>query len=163
MAMCTTLQLVSKDEIATLEKSPDAIRDIDKPEGETFRTYHYAALNFFLTGSAYPSEDHALGALLCGEKNIETSALENGSFDLTTPAKVVKVAAALEKVDNAKIRARVKKADLEELREEEEVDEEHTLEESEDPAREIVTDLEGLKTFFAAAVKANKGMVIYTE
>lgn len=162
MATCTILRLVSHDEIAKLTKEPDSIRDLDKPETDTFRTYYLTAINYFLTGSAYPGA-HSLSALLGGEKNVATAVLENGAFDLVMPPRAEKLLAALEKVDLTKLHAKVKKADLEALRDEQEVDEELALEESGDPAGQIVTAVEGLKVFYAKAAAGQVGVVMYTS
>ena len=161
MAMCTYVQMVTDAEIAGLEKKPASINQLDKPKAQTFTTYHFTSINYFLTGSAYPSK-HALAALLCGEKSVDTPTLENGSFDVTRPKTVSKLASELAKVNLAAVKKKVAAADFETLRDEEEVDEECVLESSDDPAQEIAGEIERLRTFIAAAAKKKLGLAIYT-
>jgi hypothetical protein len=161
MAMCTYVQMVTDSEIVALQKKPETINQLDKPRSETFSTYHFTTINYFLTGSAYPSK-HALAAVLCGEKSVSTSTLENGSFDVTSPKLVRKLAAALAKVDLDEVKESVAAADWDTLRDEEEVDEECVLESSDDPAAEIVGEIERLEKFMSAAAKKKRGLAIYT-
>ncbi len=161
MAMCTYVQMVSDEEIAALKKQPESINKLDKPGAETFTTYLYTAINYFLTGSAYPGKKHALAALF-GEQNVATSTLENGSFDVTSSKTVAKLVDALGAVDLKKVQKKIEGADWDELRDDEEVDEEMVLEGSEDPVAEILDGIKSLKEFMAAAAKKKKGLAIYT-
>lgn len=163
MATNTFVQMVSDAEIAALEKAPATIGAVDKRGDECFSTYHFTTINYFLTGDAYPSKKHALGAVLCGEKSVSTSTLENGSFAVNRAATVAKLSAALAKVDLKALERAVKDADLDELRDEDEVDEEYALGESDDPPKELVSAVKGLQKFYANAVKKGLGVVIYTS
>lgn len=162
MATNTYVQMVSDAEIAALQKAPATIGALDKPSSECFSTYHFTAINYFLTGDAYPSKKHALGALLSGEKSVSTSTLENGAFAINRAATVATLSAALSKVDLKALAKAVKDADLDELRDEDEVDEEYALGESEDPAKELVAAVKSLQKFYESAVKKGLGVVIYT-
>jgi hypothetical protein len=160
MAMCTYVQMVTDEEIAALRKKPESINQLDKPE--TFSTYLFTPINYFLTGSAYPGKKHALAALLCGEKSVATQTLENGSFDVTSAKTVAKLATELAKVDLKKVKKKIEAADWDELRDSEEVDEECVLESSEDVPQEIIGEIEGLKKFLASAAKKKRGLAIFT-
>ena len=162
MATNTYVQMVSDAEIAALEKAPATIGALDKRGNERFTTYHFTAINYFLTGDAYPSKKHALGAALCGEKSVSTSTLENGAFSINRAATVAKLSAALSKVDLKALKQAVKDADLDELRDEDEVDEEYALGESDDPAKELVSAVKELQTFYENAAKKGLGVAIYT-
>lgn len=65
------------------------------------------------------------------------------------------------KTSAAKLRRR-EEADLESLRDDEEVDEECVLESSEDPVDEILTDIKKLRDFLGKAAKQRMGLAIYT-
>lgn len=162
MAMNTYVQMVSDDEIAALKKAPATISAVDKPASERFSTYYFTPINYFLTGAAYPSKKHSLGAVLCGEKSVSTAVLENGSFAVNSAATVAKLSAALAKVDVKALQQAVKDADLDALREDEEVDEEHSLEESGNPAKELAKCVTELQRFYASAAKKGLGVVIFT-
>ncbi|MBJ6762287.1 DUF1877 family protein [Myxococcaceae bacterium JPH2] len=109
-------------------RPPDTITSIDKPASEQFATQLYTSINYFLTGAAYPAKKHPLSAVLGGEKHVKAKSVESAGFDLTTTATVAKLSAALTKVDLAVIKSALKKADFDELRDDEEVDEECVLE-----------------------------------
>jgi hypothetical protein len=160
MAMTTYVQMVSQSELDGLRKTPASINKLDKPDSETFSTHYACCINYFVTGDAYP-EEHALAAMLFGEDMIETSTLENGSFGVVSPAKVAKLATLLAKVDVGKLRTRVKKADWDELMDEE-VDDAELLQESDDPVRELAGDFERLASFYGAAAEKKLGVAMYT-
>lgn len=162
MARCTRLQMLTEEELLALAKKPASVNAMDKPARESFSTYHLTALNYFLTGSAFPSKKKPLGAALLGEKQVATKALEDGSFSLLSVATTAKLAVALAAVDRKALRAAVKAADLEALREEEEVDEEYALEESGDAAGELTREVAALAKFYAAAAKKKRGVLLYT-
>ena len=163
MAMQTLLQLLSPEELEVLRKAPSTVVSLDKPGPDRFATYHFAAINYFLTGSAYPTKRHKLGALLCGEKSVSCKALENGSFDLVSPATAAKLAETLAAVDLAAFRRKIAKADLDELREEEEVDEEYVLGECDDPVEELSADLRALRKLYDRAKAKGLGVVMFTH
>ncbi len=160
MARNTYLQLVSDAEIAALRKAPDSISKLDKPEKDTFSTYLFCSINYFLTGDAYPSR-HKLAPALCGTETIETAVLEDGSFSVVPAARAKKVAEALAEVDLKKLEKKVGEIDFEDLADEE-IDDLEILEESDDPAAEIKKQVKQLVDFYQRAAEKNLGVAIYT-
>ncbi|MCP3100731.1 YfbM family protein [Myxococcus sp. K15C18031901] len=165
MAMVTWIQMLTDEEVAALKKAPDTITSLDKPAGEKLATQLYTAINYFLTGAAYPAKKHPLSAVLGGEKRVKAKSVESGGFDLTTAATVVRLSAALTKVELAKIKSAIKKADFDELRDTEEVDEECVLEDSDndEAAAAVIAEIKALQKFFASAARKKRSLVTYTD
>lgn len=158
--MCTYLQQVTADQIAALVAKPASIAKLDEPE--TFTTHHMATINYFLTGSAYPTRKRGpLALALMGTRNVKCKVLENGSFDVVPPERVAAIAAALRAVDVEAVEAAVAEADLEALVEDEEIDEITDLS-SEEAAETIAEDVRGLIEFYGTVEANGAGVVIYT-
>lgn len=157
--------MLTDEDVAALKKAPDTITSLDKPAGEKLATQLYTSINYFLTGAAYPAKKHPLSAVLGGEKYVKAKSVESGGFNLTTTATVARLSAALTEVDLAKLKSAIKKADFDELREDEEVDEECVLEDSDnnEAAAQIIAEIKALQKFFAAAVKKKRSLVTYTD
>lgn len=159
--MCTYLQQVTAEQIAELVARPESIAELDEPV--TFATHHMATINYFLTGSAYPTRKRGpLALALMGTRNVKCKVLENGSFDVVPPERVAAIAAALRAVDVSELEAAVAEAELEELVEEEEIDEITDLS-PEEAAETIAEDVRGLVAFYAAVEANGAGVVIYTS
>ncbi len=160
MAMATYVQMVTDEEIAALRADPASIHGLDKPEDQSFRTYYACCISYFLTGDPYPSRS-PLAPMLSGAESVETSTLENGSFGVVPAKTAAAVARELAKVDMKKLRARIAKADLSELVDEE-VDDAEVLSEAEDPVAELMQDVEELASFYARAAEMKLGVAMYT-
>jgi hypothetical protein len=159
--MCTYLQQVTAEQIAALVAKPESIAELDEPE--TFTTHSLATINYFLTGSAYPTRKRGpLALALMGTRTVRCKVLENGSFDVVPPERVAAIAAALRAVDVDAVEAAVAEADLEELVEEEEIDEITDLS-PEEAAETIATDVRELIAFYETVEASGAGVVIYTS
>lgn len=116
--MCTYLQQVTAAKIEALVAKPESIARLDEPE--TFATHYMATINYFLTGSAYPTRKRGpLALALMGTRNVKCRVLENGCFDVVPPERVKAIADALRAVDVEAVEAAVAEADLEALVDEE--------------------------------------------
>jgi hypothetical protein len=160
MATATHVQMVTDKELADIETTPSSISKLNQPADKTYTTHYACSINYFLTGSAW-GEEHPLAAMLSGKEQVNTPALENGQFGVVRPKHVAKLAELLSRVDTKKLRARVNKADWDELADEEVLDAE-ILQESDDPAGELLGDVERLAAFYADADKKKLGVVMYT-
>lgn len=158
MAQATYLQAVSQEELDELCEEPTSINQLDKPDSVT--TYFAPSINYFVTGSAYPT-DHDLAPMLMGEDSVDCSTLENGSFDFVTPDTVRAIAELLADVDLGDVRAKVEKADLEELVDEEELYDLEVLD-SADAPETIAAELGKLQAFYEQAAEAGMAVVMYT-
>lgn len=158
MAMATYLQLVSQDELRTLESNPAAINELDQPVD--FRTHFAGALNYFITGSAWPDEQ-PLAPILFGSRNVDTPTLENGSFGIIDAAEVGALLAGLEAVDPAALQKAVESADLDALIEDEELYELEVIDPAELPG-ELVRALTELVGFYKQVAAAGGAIVSYT-
>ena len=162
MPMSTTLQMVSAKEIVLLRKTPSGISKLNKPHAESFSTYYFTTINWFLLGIAHPErEGNPLAAALQGYETIATTSLENGEFQLITQDRIQEIAHALEKIDLMKLRRSVDTADAQALAKEEVVDFE-LLAAEDSPAATIVTDVKQLTQFYRNAAAKHLGVVMYT-
>jgi len=163
MAMATWLQMVSEAEIAALRANPPSINKLDKPAAESFRTYYFCSINYFVTGDAWGGgTDDPVGGMLSGFASVECSTLENGSFNVVTPAQAAQVSQGLDKLDVDAIKAKVDDADPDEI-EEAEVDDFEILMEADEPAGEvIVSEVQSLAKFYKDAANKQLGVVMYT-
>ena len=163
MPVSTMLQMVSAKEIAALRKTPSAIAKLNKPGAESYSTYYFASINYFLCGSATPDASAGPIALaLAGIETINTPALENGCFTLITPDQIANIAKALEKVDLKQLRKQVETADKKAMADED-VGDFELLSEADSPAATIVSDVRTLTTFYKDAASRNVGIVLYTS
>lgn len=159
--MCTYLQQVTAAQIDALVAKPESIARLDEPE--TFATHFMATINYFLTGSAYPTRKRGpLALALMGTRNVKCRVLENGCFDVVPPERVRAIADALRAVDVEAVEAAVAEADLEALAEEEEIDELSDLS-PEEAAETIAKDVRGLIDFYGKVAASAAGVVIYTS
>lgn len=158
MAMATYLQRVSDEQLAALERDPGGINRLDEPID--FRTHFAGALNYFITGSAWPG-DEPLAAMLYGSRSVAASTLENGSFGVIESGEVAGLLAGLEAVAPSALRAAVDAADLDELIEDEELYELEVIDPSK-LADTLVEDLAGLVRFYRQVAEAGGAVVSYT-
>jgi len=162
MATSTTLQMVSAKEIVLLRKTPSGISKLNKPHAESFSTYYFATINWFLLGTPRPEpEGNPLAAALAGYETINTTSLENGSFRLITLDQISDIAQALEKVDLTKLRKDVQSADAAALAKKA-VGDFELLAKEDSPAATIVTDVKQLTSFYRNAAAKHLGVVLYT-
>lgn len=164
MAMNTWLQMIDAAEWKALKKDPSRINRMNKPASESCSTYDFCAINYFLTGDAYPSgsKSKPLATFLAGLESVECKMLENGYLHLVPAAVAQPIAAALEKVDANALKTRIAAADDDDLQEAEVYDVE-TLGEDDDRGAVVLEDIERLRAFYKAAAKKNCGVVIYTS
>lgn len=160
MAQATWLQAVSGEEIHALRQDPTSINRLDKPVH--YRTHYFAALNYFLTGQAWPGpEDHELWPVVSGADSIACSTLENGAFSVVSPDQATELAARLATVDVAAVETAVRQADFEELVDEHEIYELELITPDEGPEI-IVAELARLTAFYAETADSKLGVVMYT-
>ncbi|MEV0339294.1 DUF1877 family protein [Nocardia sp. NPDC050713] len=160
MAQATWLQAVSSDEIHALRQDPTSINRLDKPGH--YRTHYAAALNYFLTGEAWPGpEDHELWSVVGGADSIACSTLENGAFSVVSPDQATALAARLATVDVLAVETAVRRADFDELVDEHQIYELELITPEEGPGI-IVAELEGLTAFYAKTAESKLGVVMYT-
>ncbi|MEJ7604075.1 MAG: DUF1877 family protein [Kofleriaceae bacterium] len=160
--MRTTLQMVSAKEIVLLRKTPSGISKLNKPHAESFSTYYFATINWFLLGTPSPERaGNPIAAALQGYETIATTSLENGEFQLVGLDQIPDIATALEKVDLMKVRKDVDAADAAALAEAE-VGDFELLADEDSPAATIVTDVKQLTQFYRNAAAKHLGVVLYT-
>jgi hypothetical protein len=158
MAMTTYLQRVSEDQIAQLRRKPDSIMKLDEPGHST--TFA-CSLNYFVGGNAYPDADEPFGNLFYGE-SIDCKRLENGNFDVITPARVAALVPRLAEIDLRAFAKAVREADFDELIEEEELYDLELVDEDEDVAKLLVAELRSLIAFHRETAKLGLGLAVYT-
>ena len=144
-------------------KNPATINQLDEP---VFLFVNFQqTLCFLLTGESYPGdEDNALAIGLYGHDSVETSTLENGSFDLVRPERVPEVAQAYGAVDLNAFKAKVSATDFQELVEEHELyDIESWLGDDAEIHSGLVRELEQLRAFYAKVVLQKAGVAIYVS
>ena len=162
MPTSTTLQMVSTKEILLLKKTPSGIRKLNKPHAESFSTYYFGSINWFLLGEPAPSaEGNPLAAALAGYETIQTPSLDAGEFRLIGADQITDIAQALEKVDLKKLRKDVESADKA-LLAAKKVDDFERLTADDSPAATIVTDVKQLTSFYRNAAAKHLGVVLYT-
>ncbi|MEO8701133.1 MAG: DUF1877 family protein [Kofleriaceae bacterium] len=161
MAMATHLQIVSSTELAKLRSQPTWIMELAK---RGFSTYYPATINYFLVGDAYPegSKKLPLAGLLFGFDAVDCETLENGNFGVLEPAEVRLVLTALSSVDLAAVRTAIEGADPDELEEAEVLDYEVLIEDDEEAADIIASEIESLVAFYKRAVRSHGAIVSYT-
>jgi hypothetical protein len=159
MAQMTYLQRVSEQEIAALRSDPASIMRLDNPSHFT----HFAcSINYFVNGDAFPDPDeHEFGTLIYGDP-VDCPQLENGNFDVITPAQVAELAPRLKNIDIQAIAKAVAAADFDQLVEEEELYDLELFEEDDDPGRMIADELKQLIAFYRETAKLGLGLVTYT-
>ncbi|WP_433683540.1 DUF1877 family protein [Nocardia sp. CA-119907] len=159
MAQATWLQAVSGEEIHALRQDPISINRLDKPVH--YRTHYFAALNYFLTGQAWPGpEDHELWPVISGAESIACSTLENGAFSVVSPDQATELAALLATVDVMAVETAIRQADFEELVDEHEIYELELITPDEGPEI-IVAELDRLTAFYAETADAELGVAMY--
>jgi len=162
MATSTTLQMVSTKELILLRKTPSGIRKLNKPHAESFSTYYFRSLNWFMLGDIAPAiEGNPVAAALVGYETIATPSLDSGSFNVIGADQIPDIAAALEKVDLKKLRKDVETADKAVLAKQK-VDDFERVSADDSPAATIVTDVKQLTSFYRNAAAKHMGVVIYT-
>ena len=127
----------------------------------SFTTHLNQSLPFFITGSAYPTEQ-LLAAMLHGHRQVPTTSLENGSFGVVEPQRVGALVQGLMEVDRSAVRAAVEQANLAALVDDEEL---YDLEVS-DPATladDLLADLERLIDFYRQVVEVGGAVVGYVS
>jgi hypothetical protein len=165
MAMATYLQMVSEVDLAKLRAQPTWINELDRPDEQSYSTYFWCTINYFLAGDAWPmgSKQQPLGGLLFGFSSVTCPTLEHGHFGVLDPGDAELVLRALGMIDLADIRRRIADADPDELAEEEVDDFELLVEDAEeDPGDVIASEVEGLVEFYKHAVRHRYGVVSYT-
>ena len=161
MAMATTLLLAGARDLAKLESQPTWI---NKFEGAgLYSTHYFCALNYFVAGDAWPSgsRKRPLGGMLFGFRSVTCPTLECGNFGVLTPAEVPLVLGAFAKLDLAKLREKIENTDEDEL-DDQEVEDMELLDEDEQLADVVESELTGLIAFYKRAVRGNYGIVSYT-
>jgi hypothetical protein len=164
MALATILHLVGAVELDKLRARPTWIDRVRPPGAHTFVTHHACSLNYFVTGSAWPSGSRRrpLGGMLFGFQRVRCPALAHGSFDVVAPDQVRWVLDALGGVELAAVRARIERADPEVLAEEEAEGYELLLEEDGEPAEVIEAELAALALHYQRAARGGYAIVSYT-
>jgi hypothetical protein len=159
MAPMTYLQRVTEQEIAALRADPASIMRLDNPSHFT----HYAcSINYFVSGDAYPDPDeNEFGGLIYGDP-VDCAQLENGNFDVITPAQVAALAPRLKGIDVTAIAKAVGEADFDALIEEEELYDLELFEEDDDPGSMIADEVKDLIAFYRETAALGLGLVTYT-
>ncbi|HEY5937861.1 MAG TPA: DUF1877 family protein [Kofleriaceae bacterium] len=161
MPPSTTLQMVSTKELILLRKTPSGIRKLNKPHAESFSTFYFASINWFLLGEPAPAvEGNPVAAALVGYETIATPALDAGSFNVIGADQIADIANALEKVDLKKLRKDVESADKAALAKQK-VDDFELVLANDSPAATIVTDVKQLTSFYRNAAAKHLGVVLY--
>src|SRR5688500_14777079 len=161
MPPSTTLQMVSTKELILLRKTPSGIRKLNKPHAESFSTFYFASINWFLLGDPAPAaEGNPLAAALAGYETIATPSLDAGSFTVINANQIADIATALEKVDLMKLRKDVDSADKAALAKKK-VDDFELVLANDSPAATIVTDVKQLTSFYRNAAAKHMGVVMY--
>jgi hypothetical protein len=149
--------MVTDDKIASADAN--LVRQLDGAAWH--QTYFGPSLNYFLTGSAYPTGDHPLAGMLYGARSVDCPMLETGSFGVVPANTVATIADGLAALDLDAVRSRIAEADIDAIIREEELDDLELVEAETVPS--LLTDEIGkLTTFYAQAAKANSGLVVYT-
>ncbi|TCJ88040.1 DUF1877 family protein [Nocardia alba] len=159
MAPSTWMQAVSDEEIRALRRAPAGIHELDKPN--FYLTHFGGALNYFLTGQTWPGpEHHELWPVIGGTDSTPCATLENGSFSVIWPPRVVELATLLGGLDVTAVGIAVGRADFADLVDEHELYELELITPEEGPET-IRTELERLIDFYSAAVDSGLGIVMY--
>ncbi|MFV8751239.1 DUF1877 family protein [Nannocystaceae bacterium ST9] len=161
MAMTTYLQRVDDREIAALQRDPKSVTKLDKPGEHTHSTSFACSLNYFIAGNAYPDPDDPFGNLTYGVA-IDCAALENGNFDVISPARVAALAPRLAEIDLDAIVEAVGEADFELLIDDEELYDLELVDEDEDVGKLIAQEARALIEFHRQTAALGLGLVVYT-
>jgi hypothetical protein len=157
MAMATYLHMVTDDKIASADAN--LVRQLDGAAWH--QTYFAPSLSYFLTGSAYPSDEHPLSGALFGSRSVDCPTLENGSFGVVSASAVASIAQELAAVRLDEVKARIAAADLDRLIADEELEDLEVVEA--DTVPDLLTEeIRTLTAFYAQAAKANSGLLMYT-
>jgi hypothetical protein len=161
MAMATTLLLAGARDLAKLESQPTWINTFHG--AGSYSTHYFCALNYFVTGDAWPSgsRKRPLGGMLFGFRSVTCPTLECGNFGVLAPAEVPLVLDAFTRLDLAKLRDKIEATDEDEL-EDQEVEDHELLDEGEELADVVASELSQLIVFYKRAVRGNYGIVSYT-
>ena len=159
--MTTYLVMVDPEELESLRADPAGLPAIVKPDEERFTTRMAAMLSLFLTGSPYPEGADPLAVALLGGEAVRSSSTADAVFGAVPVTMVPAVAKALRRADRTKIRAAVRRADLESLAEDG-VGGAAELAEALEPAEDVLDALESLTEFYEAAAGRRAAVISFT-